>query len=226
MLRLPAKVTWRRWWWLVRSSHLSLVRLLEYECVKKITFQGPTLDVGGGNAHYASLLKVEGRLHSVNMNSSLNPTVVADFGHGLPFQDGSYNSMVSLNTLEHILDDQLLLKEIHRVLSPGGVVHFAVPYMYQIHASPSDYHRHTSFFWEHALTEVGFSADQIEIQPLTFGAFGAPLSLLDMSVNRYVRFLMRFFLLMPIWLRSYSPFGLIGDGDKIPLGYFITARKS
>jgi 2-polyprenyl-3-methyl-5-hydroxy-6-metoxy-1,4-benzoquinol methylase len=42
-------------------------------------------------------------------------------------QDNAYDSIVSFQVIEHIQDDFLFLKEIHRVLKPGGVALLTTP---------------------------------------------------------------------------------------------------
>lgn len=42
-------------------------------------------------------------------------------------KDNAYNSIVSFQVIEHIQDDFLFLKEIHRVLKPGGVAMLTTP---------------------------------------------------------------------------------------------------
>lgn len=41
--------------------------------------------------------------------------------------DNSYDSIVSFQVIEHIKDDHLFLKEIHRILKPGGVALITTP---------------------------------------------------------------------------------------------------
>ncbi len=43
------------------------------------------------------------------------------------FTDNSFDSIVSFQVIEHIEDDSLFLKEIHRVLKPGGVAYLTTP---------------------------------------------------------------------------------------------------
>lgn len=46
----------------------------------------------------------------------------ADVSHGLPFADGTFDALFSLNLLECVPDKAALLGEMHRVLCPGGQV--------------------------------------------------------------------------------------------------------
>lgn len=43
------------------------------------------------------------------------------------FADNSFDSIVSFQVIEHIEDDKLFLKEIHRVLKPGGIALLTTP---------------------------------------------------------------------------------------------------
>jgi SAM-dependent methyltransferase len=45
----------------------------------------------------------------------------------LPFANGSYDLVICHRVLEHVLDDSGALAEIHRILSPGGVLSVSVP---------------------------------------------------------------------------------------------------
>ena len=47
--------------------------------------------------------------------------------------------------LEHVIEPQRVINEIHRVLTKGGEAFFYLPFLYPYHASPSfkDYHRFT-----------------------------------------------------------------------------------
>jgi predicted SAM-dependent methyltransferase len=71
--------------------------------------------------------------------------IVADLNQGLPFlPDNSVDEIHSSSLLEHLADLELTLREIVRVLKPGGrsrafVPHFSNPYFY------SDY-THNKFF--------------------------------------------------------------------------------
>jgi len=46
----------------------------------------------------------------------------------LPFDDNSYNFIICNHVLEHIPDDMKAMKELYRVLAPGGTAILQVPY--------------------------------------------------------------------------------------------------
>lgn len=54
-------------------------------------------------------------------------TVQVHLGEKLPFDDASFDTVTMLAVLEHIEHEQAILKEIHRVLKPGGKLVLTVP---------------------------------------------------------------------------------------------------
>ncbi len=61
----------------------------------------------------------------------------------LSFNDGTANSILCLDTLEHVFDVRKSVDEMIRVLAPGGAMLVAVPMDFRIHEYPDDYWRLT-----------------------------------------------------------------------------------
>lgn len=51
-----------------------------------------------------------------------NGDIIADLEHGIPLADNSCGLIRASDALEHVKDQQFLMKEIHRVLAPGGIL--------------------------------------------------------------------------------------------------------
>jgi SAM-dependent methyltransferase len=71
-----------------------------------------------------------------------NTNIIID-AHQIPFQDQCFDLVIAQAVLEHVLDPFLCVKEIHRVLKPGGMVYAETPFMQQVHGGKYDFHRFT-----------------------------------------------------------------------------------
>jgi SAM-dependent methyltransferase len=67
-------------------------------------------------------------------------TDVLGIGQSLPFQDGSFDLVLSSAVLEHVTDPFLCAKEIIRVTRPGGRIFCSVPFLQPEHGYPNHYY--------------------------------------------------------------------------------------
>ncbi len=225
MIISPRRRTLARWRKL-SGTQFSLLRSLEYERIEGLSLHGLVLDVGGGVRNsYVRLLRIEGTLESVNIDPTMEPTYLADLNLPLPIISGRYDTLISFNTLEHIANDRLALSEMSRVLKPNGVAHIIVPFLYRVHGSPYDFHRHTAKAWEEMLTEAGFVADSIEIEPLAFGGLASGWALTEFMFPRPLRWAMKKIVMLACVLTEKGQ-GASQAEFNVPLGYYIKASKN
>ena len=70
------------------------------------------------------------------------PAVLFD-AHDIPFDDASFDGVIVQAVLEHVADPTRCVQEIHRVLTPAGLVYAETPFMQQVHEGAYDYTRFT-----------------------------------------------------------------------------------
>ncbi len=70
---------------------------------------------------------------------------VVGFADALPFADETFDTLLVTEVLEHVGDAEVAVREIHRVLRPGGHALITVPYLYPTHEAPYDFRRFTHF---------------------------------------------------------------------------------
>jgi len=61
----------------------------------------------------------------------------------LPFRDGVFQRVECDAVLEHVPDAERVMREIERVLAPGGFAHIVTPFCHPFHEYPRDYRRFT-----------------------------------------------------------------------------------
>lgn len=124
-----------------RPALLAPLRAKEaYLFQKLIPLSGPVLDIGCGDGFFADIvvksqkkiqkfdfgLDVAGSRNSTAESNSIYKHVVTYDGTHIPFKTNYFPSIVSNSTLEHVSDIKLVLKEIVRVLKPGGYLYTTV----------------------------------------------------------------------------------------------------
>jgi SAM-dependent methyltransferase len=69
--------------------------------------------------------------------------LVADIHDMHMVTSGSVDFVTSVSVLEHVKNPQQAMKEIFRILKPGGIVYVNVPFIFPFHADPDDFYRFT-----------------------------------------------------------------------------------
>lgn len=112
-------------------------------------FSGKLLDIGCGNSPFRHLLDPaisEYQGIDVQVASSFgyrNPDTIYYDGKVIPFPDESFDALLCTEVLEHVADPTELLREMRRVLKPGGFGIITIPWSARFHYKPFDYHRYT-----------------------------------------------------------------------------------
>ena len=81
------------------------------------------------------------------------PNLDGDIG-ALPFRTGAADAVICKDVLEHVADPVRAIREMHRVLKPGGLLYCSVPFLHPYHGN-----RELPDFWRftHEGLEVLFS---------------------------------------------------------------------
>ncbi|NLE43095.1 MAG: class I SAM-dependent methyltransferase [Chloroflexi bacterium] len=129
------------WLWLhLRDlpAFRALLRAVESSFYADLPLERPILDLGCGDGHFGSVTFPRGL--DVGFDPWLKPLREAtrQRGHAyrmlsqadgsqMPFADHSFATVISNSVLEHIPDVMPVLREVTRVLQPGGRFYFCVP---------------------------------------------------------------------------------------------------
>jgi len=116
---------------------LALMRAVECNHLSQLSFERPILDVGCGDGTFGRILfngvtidagvdrdeKEIERARATRCYDDLRVSKV----ERLPFESETFATVYSNCVLEHIPDIETALREIHRVLVPGGALYITVP---------------------------------------------------------------------------------------------------
>jgi SAM-dependent methyltransferase len=82
----------------------------------------------------------------------------------LPFRTDTFEAAINVEVLEHLKEPREVLKELCRVLRPGGNLFLIAPQGFQEHGMPHDYFRFTSSGLRYLFEQAGFEI--LSIAPL------------------------------------------------------------
>jgi len=127
---------------------------------------GRMLDIGCGYKPYQHLfasyvdehlgIDIPVTIHGLEVIDILGTTLA------LPFTNGSFDTILATEVLEHVPEPERMLAEIGRVLRPGGTLILSVPLHEPLHELPYDFFRYTHIALCALLEKQGFSVRTIE----------------------------------------------------------------
>jgi SAM-dependent methyltransferase len=126
---------------------------------------GKILDIGCGKMPYKKMMLQNSNLKDyigldIETARVYEVDVKPDFtwnGITMPFENETFDCAFGTEVLEHCPYPEIVLKEVFRVLKPGGVFFLTVPFLWNLHEVPHDEYRYTPFSLQKHLTNSGFS---------------------------------------------------------------------
>lgn len=97
-------------------------------------------------------------------------------GNHLPFADASFDTVLTVEVLEHVPDPFHMMGEMARVLKPGGAMLLTVPFAAELHQLPYDYWRYTPNGIRELVEQHGLVVERIEPRGNMAIALGSLLS--------------------------------------------------
>jgi len=182
---------------------------------------GIVVDLGSGlNPSHERFWQIKPeKFIRVDIDKEAKPDVVADLNKSLPFSNNFADAILLFNVIYILEDPGAVLKEIHRILKPGGKLFFTSPLIFNEAKEPSDYWRFTSGALDKLLKESGFEKHLIQPVGERFSAAVYLISpFLFFWPIKFVFYCLAliFDKLIPKKLKSKQP---------SPIGYFVEAIK-
>lgn len=120
---------------------------------------GSLLDIGCGTKPYEPYITVQKYIGVEIDTERSRSTSRADIfydGNRIPFENGTFDSVLANEVFEHVFNPVEFLIEVNRVLRINGKFLITVPFVWDEHEQPHDYARYTSFGLKHILELHGF----------------------------------------------------------------------
>lgn len=165
------------WWHIGRRR---IIRSFVREICAQFKDRRPRiLDVGCGTGANLKMLSEFGDAEGVDISPDAlefcqkrGLEVKLGAAEALPYQPGTFDVVTALDVVEHLDDDVAGLREIHRVLRPGGRVLIFVPTFMWLWGVQDDVSHHRRRYrlpeLRRALSEAGFEVERTTYANITF----------------------------------------------------------
>lgn len=174
----------------VASDWVDLQWSLTIEALKSVApkARGRLLDVGCGSKPYQHIflphvteylgVENEATFAVTSAAGGAGPDVLYQ-GDRLPFEDGTFDTVLNVQVLEHTPRPAQLVREMARVLAPDGLLILTAPFQFRLHEEPHDYFRYSSHGLRQLCGDAGLEVFDVQQQ-------GALWSVLGHKVNTYL----------------------------------------
>ncbi len=225
----------RHWWYRGRRSVLE--RVIDD---LRLPARARILDAGCGSGRNM----VEFARHGTVTGIELSPTsvelarkreageVVEGSALEMPFDAGSFDLAASLDVIEHLQDDLQALRELRRVVVPGGSLLVTVPAYQWLWSGHDEINHHHRRYTRRSLQRVGEQAGWQQVRTTYFNSLLLPAAIALRVLDRFSRKTtessldlwvppppVNWLLERPLALEAV----LIGRGGRIPAGLSLLA---
>lgn len=154
--------------------------------------------------------------------------IVADITD-LPVADGTIDFIINIAVLEHVEKAHMVVREMFRILKPGGEVLCYVPFIVPFHGAPQDFHRWTmlgmkNLFSNYEILETGIGCGLTSGLLWIFQEWIAILCSFGSKKLHDVILLFLLIVLMPLKVIDII-LERFPHAEKIASGFYIIARK-
>lgn len=131
--------------------------------------RGRLVDIGCGHKPYAHVFAPYVSQHvGVDYDGSLHGLSRTDrvgSAYEVPSDDCEFDTVLCTSVLEHLEEPERALREARRILKPGGIAIYTVPFIWHLHEEPRDFFRFSKYGLAYLLKKTGF--DVVELHPLS-----------------------------------------------------------
>ena len=191
---------------------------------------GRMIDIGCGAKPYKKLLSSYvaehvGLDHLTTLHDRENIDLFGS-AYQIPTADAEFDSAICTAVLEHLEEPEQAIRECYRILKPGGVAIYSVPFIWHLHEEPRDFYRFSKYGLKYLFEKAHFEILEMKALSGFWVTFG---QLFVYNMYRFNRGPLR-------WFRIVDLIGLIVQAiayclDKIDKTeqwtwmYLVVARK-
>jgi SAM-dependent methyltransferase len=225
----------RHWWY--RGRRKVLDRVIDSLALPA---GARVLDAGCGSGRNMVELARRGTVTGIELSETsvelarergVGEVVLGSVGQ-MPFADASFDMAACLDVIEHLEDDVAALRELRRVVAPGGTLLVTVPAYQWLWSGHDEVNHHHRRYTQRTLRDSAEHAGWSEVRSTHFNSLLLPAAILLRVLERFSRKTtessldlwvpprpLNWLLERPLVLEA----SLIGSGGRIPAGLSLLA---
>ena len=225
----------RHWWY--RGRRKVLERVVED---LRLPARARILDAGCGSGRNMVELARHGTVTGIEL-AEASVSLARERGMGeviagsvleMPFEADSFDLAASLDVIEHLEDDLAALRELRRVVAPGGSLLVTVPAYQWLWSGHDEINHHFRRYTRRSLQRAGEEAGWHQMRTTYFNSLLLPAAIMLRVLDRFSRKTtessldlwvppspLNWLLERPLQLEA----ALIGRGGRIPAGLSLLA---
>jgi SAM-dependent methyltransferase len=198
--------------------------------IKKFA-RGKLIDLGCGYMPFKDLISDKiSDYHGFDISDVTGQIkYIGDIQNMSMISDNFYDTAICIEVLEHIPDPFKAIKEIFRILKPGGRFIVSVPFIARLHDEPHDYYRFTSYGLMHLLKYGNFDIVTINKRGGFFSFTGHQLSTLLLGFTWKIPILKQILWSLNSWFITrlfYKLDQITGKMGRFAIGHSAVAIKN
>lgn len=147
--------------------------------------------------------------------------------HNLPFKNNLFDGVIAQAVVEHLVNPEVAVNEIHRVLTRGGWAYFETAFMQQNHGGKYDFKRYTFRGHVNLLSKFKSNNGGVVCGPAMALTWSWLFFLNSFSNYEIARYIVRFFVSITFfWVKYLDYFLIKNESSKdAASGFYFFAQK-
>ncbi|OFY20723.1 MAG: hypothetical protein A2W98_01260 [Bacteroidetes bacterium GWF2_33_38] len=215
-----------------KIAQMDSLRFAIYSKTKKLCAEhisGRVLEIGaGGNYLKEEFKNAYNEWISLDYDLRSDSIDIRGDGQNLPFKNEIFDTIISIDVLEHVPNPEKFVSEIFRVMKPNGKVILSTPFFFYLHEEPHDFFRFSKYGLKVLFERNGFNVQEVTPTAGLISIIGILISIFLTRIFKFSKILLKFMLKINRFfqLKLLLPIDNKLDKNKrFAQGHFIIAKK-